>query len=101
MYGVWWFPTVVIIRLSHPSFAGLGLVWAWAELGKITDKSLQLKKLKNVFFAFLRKFEYFFEATTDNSLSNRGAIICGRVLLSAMLTYNTQREGFKRKRKKK
>ena len=33
-YGVWWFPTVVVIRLSQQGLAGLGLAWAWAELDK-------------------------------------------------------------------
>ena len=30
VYGVWWFPTEAIIRLSQPSLAGVG---AGAELG--------------------------------------------------------------------
>ena len=32
LYGVWWFPTVVRIRLSQPP-AGDWLAGAWAELG--------------------------------------------------------------------
>ena len=34
LYGVWWLPTVMIIRRS---LAGLGLAWAWAELGNIVS----------------------------------------------------------------
>ena len=30
VYGVGWFPTVVTIRLSQPSLAGVG-AWAWTE----------------------------------------------------------------------
>ena len=29
VYGVWWFPTAVRIRLSQPT----AWAWAWAELG--------------------------------------------------------------------
>ena len=34
VYGLGWFPTVVVIRLSQPP-AGDWLTGAWAELGKI------------------------------------------------------------------
>ena len=40
VYGVWWFPAVVRIRLYQPP-AGDWLAGAWAELGKILIPFLQ------------------------------------------------------------
>ena len=42
LYGVWWFPTAVRIRLSQPP-AGDWLVGAWAELGnKVSNIKYQI-----------------------------------------------------------
>ena len=52
VYGVWWITTVVIIRPSQPSLAGVG---AGAELGKMNPYPLINLKIKKTFSNFFIK----------------------------------------------
>ena len=59
LYGVWWFRTVVIIRLSQPSLAGLGSAWAWADLGnELVEIKIEQGELECDVSNIKQKLEY-------------------------------------------